>query len=190
MEVRISKHNNELVVQTPYTPEWPARAKALGGRWVPDLKVWMFNAAGEKQVREAVKDIYGTDGTPERTVTVRYLVEAGDSNPLWIGPRKVAWRYSKRSPVNLAEGVAVIQGEFPGQAGSTKYPALLNHNDKPVLIQVGGVPETLAREQGLEIVEEESLAAKIEQKRKEIAETEQFLAQLRAELAELEGQLE
>ncbi len=51
--------NGVVVARTPYAREFPVCAKKLGGRWLPDYKVWVFPRSAEDAVRALVAEVYG-----------------------------------------------------------------------------------------------------------------------------------
>jgi hypothetical protein len=109
-----------VTVRSPYHPDWPQRAKALGGQWDPGSKTWRFDPRDLDRVREALLDIYGWDGT--------YLVEILDARllldkiptrraTLWMFGRLIAERRERDTPVRLGPGVVPVCGGFPGSGG-------------------------------------------------------------------------
>jgi len=124
MSVEIEVRNGRVFVSSPYHPEFPGAAKAIGGRWTRDSE----------------------DGLTEpETVTVRYTVTHSDDNPLWIAGRKAVWRAGRDFPVRLGDGVVVVEGSFPPtRRGSLANPRIIaNAEDDPVTIEIRDVPREL-----------------------------------------------
>jgi len=72
MSITITKKQNKIAVESPFNAKWTGEAKRLGGRWDSTNKVWVFDDRNEEYVREALKDIYGTDGNDStELVTLR-----------------------------------------------------------------------------------------------------------------------
>ena len=62
MPVSIVEQDGRIAVSTPYHPNFPARARSLGGIWDAARRVWVFDAADHDRVRSLCREIYGTDG--------------------------------------------------------------------------------------------------------------------------------
>ncbi len=67
-----------LYTKTPYSSNFVVEAKKLNGSWVSSQKEWAFDIRDEERVREACRNIYGTDGaTPNvEYTTVRLHLDA------------------------------------------------------------------------------------------------------------------
>ena len=63
MPVSIVEQDGRLAVNSPYHPNFPARARLLGGDWDVARRVWIFDAREDDRVRSLCREIYGTDGT-------------------------------------------------------------------------------------------------------------------------------
>jgi UPF0758 N-terminal len=63
MPVSIVEQDGRLAVTTPYHPDFPARARMIGGTWDGDRRVWFFDADDSDRVRTLCQEVYGTDGT-------------------------------------------------------------------------------------------------------------------------------
>jgi len=61
MPVSIVEQGGRIVVGTPYHPNFPARARLLGGDWDALRHVWIFDAREDDRVRSLCREIYGTD---------------------------------------------------------------------------------------------------------------------------------
>jgi DNA repair protein RadC len=62
MPVSIVEQDGRIAVSTPYHPNFPARARSLGGIWDAARRVWVFDAADHDRVRSLCREVYGTDG--------------------------------------------------------------------------------------------------------------------------------
>src|SRR5690606_18082678 len=77
-EVKMTDGTQRVKVESPYHPDFPAKAKALNGEWNGMKKVWYFDPRTLPAVRTLVKDVYGMDPLAtdsEPMVTVRIPVE-------------------------------------------------------------------------------------------------------------------
>lgn len=146
MNVKIEVKETSVSVSAPYVPQFPARAKAIGGKWSAGGKVWKFDSRDEVRVRELCREIYGTDGlTTEKLVTVRVNAtgELGGSEYFKFG-RQIARRPSRDTAVRLGDGVIIITGSFSPSGGSAKYPSIMGHSSDEVIFEIRDVPESMA----------------------------------------------
>jgi DNA repair protein RadC len=67
MPVSIVEENGRIAVSSPYHPNFPARARFLGGEWDAERHIWMFDAKDDTRVRSLCREIYGTDGADGMT---------------------------------------------------------------------------------------------------------------------------
>jgi DNA repair protein RadC len=58
----VEEEDGRIAVSSPYHPNFPARARTLGGIWNAARRVWVFDAADHDRVRSLCREIYGTDG--------------------------------------------------------------------------------------------------------------------------------
>ena len=61
MPLSIVERDGRIIVSTPYHPNFPARARSLGGIWDKAQRVWVFDAADHDRVGSLCDDIYGPD---------------------------------------------------------------------------------------------------------------------------------
>jgi len=117
-----------VTVRSPYHPDWPQRAKALGGRWDPGSKTWRFDPRDLDRAREALFQVYGWDGTyPVEILDTRLLLDGlpgAKLDRLWMFGRLIAERRERDAPVRLGPRVIVVRGGFPPSGGSRKNPSL------------------------------------------------------------------
>jgi len=163
MSVQIEVTDNAVHVASPYHPEFPKAAKAIGGRWTPE-KIWAFDAQDEVRVRALCRRIYGEDGLANpQTTTIRYRVSYSTDNPFYYAGRKIAWRAGRDWPVRLGHDVIVVEGEFSNRSGSRANPGLVGRWDEDVILEIRNCPQELIDlEDGniVEIVEEDEAPAR------------------------------
>ncbi len=58
----VEEQDGRIAVSSPYHPNFPVRARSLGGIWDAARRVWVFDAADHDRVRSLCREIYGTDG--------------------------------------------------------------------------------------------------------------------------------
>lgn len=61
MPLSITDEDGHIAVSSPYHPDFPARARGLGGYWDAARRVWMFAADDRERVETLCRDIYGSD---------------------------------------------------------------------------------------------------------------------------------
>jgi hypothetical protein len=115
-----------VLLQSPYHPDLPRRAKAIGGSWIAGSGVWAFDPRQTDAVREMCADLFGIDphGPPPQLVDVRIELAGEITRELWFAGRCVAQRYSRDSAVRLGPGVVLEAGKFASRGGSARYPEI------------------------------------------------------------------
>jgi DNA repair protein RadC len=94
MPVSIVEKNGRVAVSTPYHPNFPARARFLGGEWDAERRIWMFDARDGDRVRSLCREIYGTDGAdgmaayPNAVAQGRNEFADGAAVPHYFGHRQ------------------------------------------------------------------------------------------------------
>jgi hypothetical protein len=121
--VRITRTDSQIKVASPYSPDLPARAKTISGRWDRDSAVWAFPIAAEQQVRDLYMDVYGEwDDVPTDTVTLICECDSGAgeyTGSLTLAGRVIARASGRDSGAKTADGVIVLSGGFTS-GGSVK----------------------------------------------------------------------
>lgn len=178
--VSVIIESGEAILTSPYNPDVPSKAKAIGGRWHPSTKTWRFDARDEDRVLELARSIYGTDGRDDINDVVTVHVKIGTAEyekSKTVCGRIVAERRNRDGDVWLAPGVVIVDGEFPYSGGSVRNPRL---GGSSVVLEVRDIPRAAAESAGLEIVDEA-------QSKRESLEAER--ATLLARLAEIDAEL-
>lgn len=161
MAVKMTIGAGHVTVTSPYHPDWAPLARSAGGTWNGARREWSFDPRDEQRVRDALRAVYGTDGSPEDNadvVTVRLRLAdhqpgRGQGGVAYFGGRQIARRPARDSDVRLGEGVVLIEGRLPGRGGSMQYPAIEAGED--VLLEVRDLPRrVLADEDDYTIVGE------------------------------------
>ncbi len=63
MPVSIVERDGRIIVSSPYHPNFPARARTLGGDWDAARRVWIFDAGERDRVASLCREVYGGNGT-------------------------------------------------------------------------------------------------------------------------------
>lgn len=188
VQINISSDRLTLTVEAPYNPDFPARAKALGGRWQPATKRWEFDARDESRVRSVCLDVYGDDGTPQARVTLRATAKAdlfAERDSIYLAGRPVARAFSRDSGARLGDGVVVLEGGSPDSGGSrTKWRTTI---PKGCVLEIRDVPVAAMPESDScwEIEAASPGSDAIAAARLRVAEIEAMLEAAKAELAAL-----
>src|SRR5437667_6547544 len=83
----IVEQDGRLTVSSPYHPDFPARARALGGRWDAGRHVWVFDASDQDRVTTLCHEIYGTELPPGTGHNSNQFAEAEAARPHYYGHR-------------------------------------------------------------------------------------------------------
>lgn len=135
--VTIKIDDGKVVVQSPYHPDFPPAARQLGGKWRNSC--WNFAAKDEARVRALCQDIYGTDGSPVETVTLRLVGGfEGDTSEWYLAGRQIARKRYRDCCPDQGDGVVVIHGEFLERGGSRNYPKITYTKD--LVVEIRDVP--------------------------------------------------
>jgi DNA repair protein RadC len=107
MPVSIVEQDGRIIVTSPYHPNFPARARMLGGTWDGDRRVWLFDAGDHDRVRSLCDEIYGTDGSrpyPNAAGFGRNEFADGGAVPHYFGHRqRLRERMIASGPENLPD---------------------------------------------------------------------------------------
>src|SRR5487761_896749 len=68
MPLSIVEEDGRIAVTSPYHPNFPARARILGGTWDPARRVWLFDLGDRERVRTLCSEIYGPDANAYGTL--------------------------------------------------------------------------------------------------------------------------
>jgi len=145
MSVEITLQESRLEVSSPYNPDLPSLAKDLGGRWDPSDRVWYFDPRQEERVRALYIEVYGTDGSNTKEVTIQKRYEERDNSydmAFFLAGRQIARAFSRDSGAKTCEGVTVLEGGF-SSGGSRKNPTITVQTN--TLIEIWDVPEAMAK---------------------------------------------
>ncbi|WNI19925.1 hypothetical protein [Actinacidiphila sp. ITFR-21] len=148
-DIRItpSATGKRLLIFTPYNADFVAGVKEIGGKWERERKAWSVDARDEERARDLVRDYFGTDGSPEdmtdlvtvRIPLARYELSYHSGAKAQFAGRIIAERPGRDSPVRLASGVVVVEGELPPRGGSMTYPAI---DADGVSVEVRDIPRS------------------------------------------------
>lgn len=142
-EIKVVTVGEKLHVRSPYNPEFPRKAKTLGGRWNAGHKTWVFSVRDETRVRDLVRETYGTDGesdVPTVTIRRRLVGNRDEGSELWVAGRKALWRTGRDMPVRMGEDVVLVEGKLTRTGGSRQYPVI---GSKGAVIELRNVPASL-----------------------------------------------
>jgi len=120
--IKVITTKDGVAVVSPYNREFVARAKSLAGVWDSTSRTWVFPAEVVGDVRAALRDVYGEDGTAEAELVrlrVDYHAEAGareldqgENVNVVVGGREVARVFGRDSGAKLGANIVVRSGHF------------------------------------------------------------------------------
>jgi len=76
----VEEEDGRIAVASPYHPNFPLRARSLGGVWDAARRVWIFDAGDQDRVRSLCREIYGTDGKETGTAGMAPFPQARGRN--------------------------------------------------------------------------------------------------------------
>ena len=148
MPFSIVEQDGRIAVRSPFHPNFPARARGLGGAWDPVQRLWVFDAAAHDRVKSLCQEIYGAgaDGSapfPAAPVHGRNeFAEAAPAVPHYYGHRqRLRERMMAAGPETLPDYELLEMLLFAAyQRGDVKPLA------KALLAKLGGFGEVIAAE--------------------------------------------
>lgn len=138
-------------VTAPYNVDFVREARRAGGRWNKDSRAWVFDTRSRAAVEAALARCYGwaPGGAPTGDFHVTLTSgNAGDKEVRLLG-RTIVRRWRRDSTVVIGEGVAVIDGDFPGRAGSLSRPAVIGWGDEDVTLVIRDLPTAVMADEDL-----------------------------------------
>lgn len=149
--ITITELAGMISVSAPYSADFVHQARRAGGRWNRDAKAWIFDARDRAAVEAALTDCYGwaPAGAPTGDFHVTLTSSNASDKEVRLMGRTIARRWRRDSTVVIGEGVAVINGDFPGRAGSLSRPAILDMGDAPVTLVVRDLPVSVMADEDL-----------------------------------------
>jgi len=148
MAVSIVEQDGRIVVGSPYHPNFPARARLLGGDWDAARHVWVFDAGEENRARSLCREIYGTDGAdPVAGISCaaghgRNELSEGAAVPHYFGHRqRLRERMIASGAESLADYELIEVILFAARARGDVKPVA-----KALLGQFGGFAELMSAE--------------------------------------------
>lgn len=197
MKIEIETTGRTTSAKTPFNPDFPARAKRIGGRWDSVAKAWLFDARDEDKVRKLCVALFGTDGSPETAadvLTVRAPAKVCDwqQTSLWLCGRKVASVLGRDSGARLGDGVVLLAGKF-SSGGSMKHPRIERSED--AVIELRDVPRAMAEKlhaeyHGVALLDAQgAVVAEATSEESEMVVSGREEAEIEREIAAAEGRL-
>lgn len=170
-QITITVSGTTLQVASPYNPDFPKAARALGGKWHADSKTWQFDTRDETRVRDLCMDIYGTDGRPVAAgdlVTLRITLEDGwyldqRTGPLFFAGREIGRAFGRDSGARQGDGIVFLKGSVTSGGSAKNWET---RTTKGAIFEIRDLPRAAAEkaktevEQGviLEIIEPDTTA--------------------------------
>lgn len=143
-KVKMTDGSEKLKLSSPYHPDLPARAKALGGKFSGEKKAWYFDVRDEARVRQLAVEIYGTDGETSETVTLRVTFPQGwreAKDAVFVAGRCLARAYGRDSGAKLGAGVVLLKGDIDSGGSMRNW---VTHIDPGSVFEIRDVPRQAA----------------------------------------------
>lgn len=120
--MKIEVEDKKAYVFTPFNQSFVTAMRAMGGSWDKSRGAWVIDADFIEAAREKMRQIYGADDRPAKTVTVKVTAIKEITQRcggISIFGRPVAHAYGRDSGAKTDEGIAFIKGS-PISDGSVK----------------------------------------------------------------------
>lgn len=176
-----------ITVSSPYHPDFPSRARKLGGSWHSTSKTWTFDVRDLERVKELCRSIFGEDGTDEITlnvVTLRVTVTSEwheERDSLFLAGRMIARAVGRDSGARLGNGIVLLDGKITS-GGSAKYWCTVA--EKGTVFELRDVPREIAEKEANPYLKIEILDGEAT-KDEEIKAIKEQIKKLEARLEEL-----
>lgn len=154
MAISIRVQDDKAYISSPFNQDFIQKIHSIGSaKWERRLQAWSVPVNELENVKEMLREVYGTDGSEnsEPKVTVKLTIDddidLGDIQSIdnelvmTLFGREIMSARGRDSGVKVAEGVTV-KGKYKS-GGSMKYPTI--EFGKGTEIIVYNVPETLAK---------------------------------------------
>lgn len=161
MNVKITQDGNRITVVSPFHNDFAGAARQLGGKW--NGSAWTFDARDTQRVRDLLMDMFGTDGTPCKLVTIRVVADTaiiktqqgkfGGASIYLDGMPVAKVRTKNDDSAMLSDGIVITSGKFYG-GGSTRNPDV--NWDRGTVFEMRDIPAAKAeaiREKHPELIE-------------------------------------
>lgn len=183
--MKIEYDNEKIKVETGYNKNFISKAHKLAGKW--ENPFWVFPKEVEKQLDDALFNIYGEGLKPRKFVKIRVELpgtKLDDEEDLFIGGWRIAYRPGRDSQVRFSQdGSYVESGDFEDRGGSVAHPWVKWKEGTTV---VTSIPEERLEKAKKEFGDKLTVL-KAELSKKQLLERK---AELEKELAEINKKLE
>lgn len=144
MKIQTQTTDTQFQVVSPYHPDFPGEARALGGKWDSWEKTWTFPIAAKAEVLELLSIYWGWTPAPEAgepTVTVQVTLtwRNAEQRRVRFAGRMIAERQDRDWAVSLADNVKVVEGAFALGGGSKRNPTVIDEYEE-VTVEITDVP--------------------------------------------------
>lgn len=194
MAISIRVQDDKAYIKSPFNRDFIHKIHSIGdAQWESDTREWSVPTDNLEDVKQMLRDVYGTDGSENNEPTVTVKLTATDNVDLTeiqsideptnmvIFGRPILSARGRDNGVKVEKGVTV-RGKYKS-GGSTRYPTVVF--DKGAEIIIKNMPESQAKRLKLkymttEIISEpkidrQALLAEKERLLKRIAEIDQLL---------------
>ena len=185
MDIQITKTGGKIDITSPYSADFVAAVKRIGGKWQPSTKTWRVDERDEAHLNELLAKHYGwiPEGEGELvTFRVTLTYKNAEGKIFSVANRDLVSRWHRDHSPLLADGVVIVDGKFPARRGSMRFPLLFDYGDDPVTIEVRDFPKAALEAAGIEYelvstsIDPEALEAEKARLLARIAEIDALLA--------------
>lgn len=152
--ISIIEKENKILVSSPYSSEYVARAKKLNGKWNPANRTWEFPSKALPVVRSLLIEVFGESDIPTAKKTIKIKAKNDISmlrNSIEAFGKTLARATGRDSGARVSDNVALISGDI-GSEGSVKN--WRTYISKDSIFQLYEVPVSLIQDsEDFEVIE-------------------------------------
>lgn len=135
---KIEKENDKIRIYTPYNANFVKSMRNLKGKWT--VGAWEVRADLIDEVREIMRDNYGRDDLPVKTVNIKVRntdrLASDYCSGLEMFGRSICYASSRDSGAKIADGVAFIKGGCTSAGSAKNWYTRIEENSEFIIYDV------------------------------------------------------
>lgn len=181
---KIEKENDKIRIYTPYNANFVKSMRNLKGKWT--VGAWEVRADLIDEVRKIMKENYGRDDLPVKTVNIKVRntsrLASDYCSGLEMFGRSICYASGRDSGAKIADGVAFIKGGCTSAGSMKNWYTRIEENSEFIIY---ALPESALNLENpyKEDIEVEVLEAQVN--KNELIEEKEILLKRIAEIDEL-----
>ncbi|MCB2215722.1 MAG: hypothetical protein KQH59_06620 [Desulfobulbaceae bacterium] len=145
--MQVTRTDSHLLVESPFHPDLPKRAKENGGIWDNETRVWKYDLRDELRVSALYLSIYGLwdsdQNSPIDLVTVKITAISDISSVcggIYFAGRLIAGAKDRDSGARLGKGVVLIGGRATSGGSRNNWKTII---EADACFEVKDIPYSL-----------------------------------------------